>query len=77
VATSQTKKLVFYTGLRDLMVPDSSVDIVIRLCPGWLRSRGSIVDSYRDVSLFTASRPLLGPTQPPVQWVLSGDFPRG
>jgi hypothetical protein len=34
-----------------------------------LDHQGSIPCRGQDISLFTASRPALGPTQPPVQWV--------
>jgi hypothetical protein len=49
----------------------------------WLRAelpgyRGSIPSSgERIFPLASVSRPALGPTQPPVQWVLGGPFPGG
>jgi len=34
-----------------------------------LDDRGSIIGRFNEGILFTASRPILRPTQPPIQWV--------
>jgi hypothetical protein len=41
-----------------------------------LDDRGSI-PGRAESSLASASRPVLGPTQPPIQWVPGGPFPGG
>jgi hypothetical protein len=44
--------------------------VVTRIQTGRLRSRGSIPDKGQEISLVCiSSRPTLGPTQPPIQWV--------
>jgi hypothetical protein len=51
---------------------DSSVGMAI----GYgLDGPGSISDSVRFLLFSTASKPTLGPTQPPIQWVIEALFP--
>jgi hypothetical protein len=46
-----------------------SLNTVTRLCAGW---PGFVSWQQQSILLFTSavSRPVLGPTQPPIQWVL-------
>jgi hypothetical protein len=46
----------------------------------WLRAGRSGFDPRQEQRIFLlapASRPALGPTQPPIQWVPGGPFPGG
>jgi hypothetical protein len=54
---------------------DSSVGITTSLRAGRPRIRGSIPDRGKRLFSIT-SRPVLGPTQPPIQWILGAVSPR-
>jgi hypothetical protein len=49
-------------------IEDSPFSIATRLRAGWLRNRGSIPGRKKTI-FSSASRPALGSTQPPLQWV--------
>jgi hypothetical protein len=42
-----------------------------------LDGRASIPDRGKIFLFFTASKPALEPTQPPIKWALAGDLPGG
>jgi hypothetical protein len=44
---------------------------------GWPRSRSSSPGRAEHFLFSTSSRPVLGPTQPPIQWILGASFPWG
>jgi hypothetical protein len=43
--------------------------------PGWPRGRSSSPGMVKNILFSTSSRPALGPTQPPIQWVLGAVSP--
>jgi hypothetical protein len=53
-----------------------SRDITIGIATGYeLNGRGSIPSRGKIFLFYVASRPTLGPTQPPIQWVPRAGFP--
>jgi hypothetical protein len=50
--------------------------VVLCLTTGWTIEVRSLTGA-EDFFLAPASRPVLGPTQPPIQWVPGGPFPEG
>jgi hypothetical protein len=70
----ETQYAVFFSLLLLPPLWDSSVGIVT----GYgLYGRGSIPGKGKIFLLSTESRPALGPTQFPIQWVAKGSFPGG
>jgi hypothetical protein len=63
-----------YTGRQDLLLERSRYSDWLRA--GRRKSRSSSPGRVKNFVFSTSSRPALGPTQPPIQWV-PGIFPRG
>jgi hypothetical protein len=70
-------------GLKDIYKQNlTKITCIVKIITDWLgaglpRGRGSSRGVGKNFHFSTSSRPALGPTQPPIQRIREGPFPRG